>query len=447
MARQSKAWLFALALATCCVSGLVSAADLTAIRSSDGLDKSRLVIDLSDKPTSWSSAYNAEKQTVTLQLQGTTNGLKQPIQSNGSGHSLIKGVSLRQSGQNLIVDLEAVKSIQYNAFALSAPNRIVIDVFSPYTQKTSKELDEGISNVKWKTTVKEGPVMASVFKVQPSVGVSLYTSDAGAKIATLSANNRAAVGIRQLGKPASEPPQTVAGVTITSLNQLGASSQLVYNNRGYFINQELPNLQVKTKHWSLPITGINGPRTNNAVILYTRDYGTMTKTNDYGKEITVVNNKITAIRQGNSPIGVGEFVISAHGQAAQTMDAVRVGDSILLQTTPSLASVQQADSKIYRMGRPTLVNGRYVGSKRSGNMARSFLGTTANHELFVVTVDKTADTSVGVTSQEGAALLRKIGVVDALELTGQGSVDTAYKGKAVHGSNDRAYTRALLFVD
>lgn len=52
MARQSKAWLFALALATCCVSGLVSAADLTAIRSSDGLDKSRLVIDLSDKPTS-----------------------------------------------------------------------------------------------------------------------------------------------------------------------------------------------------------------------------------------------------------------------------------------------------------------------------------------------------------------------------------------------------------
>ena len=449
MARKSLRWALAFAVATLGCQSLVSATDLTAIRSSDANDKSRFVIDLSDTPTSWSSTYNEANHTVTVRVADTTNAVTEPVKSSGTQATVVKGVGLQQVGKDLTINLEANKAVQYNAFALTNPHRIVVDIFSPYTQKTTKEWDDQLSNVKWKTTVKEGPIMASVFKVQPDVAFKMYSSDTGDTVKNLSSSNRAAVGLAEAGKPLTSSVQTTSGVTITSLKQLEASSQLVYNpDRGYFINQKLPNLQAKSKHWSLPITLINGPRTANSLILYTRDYGTSTKTNAYGTEVTIVNNKVTALsHDGNSPIDLGEFVLSAHGEAADTLNSLRVGDSVLLQTTPDMMKVTQENSQSYNLGRPVLVNGRYVGTKRSANAARSFLGTTSAKELFVVTVDKNASDSVGVTMKEGAVLLKECGIVDALELTGQGSVDTAYKGKAVHGNGTKIYTKALVFVD
>ena len=47
-------------------------------------------------------------------------------------------------------------------------------------------------------------------------------------------------------------------------------------------------------------------------------------------------------------------------------------------------------------------------------------------------VDQDGKTSMGVTSKEGANLIKQLGAIDALELNGQGAADMAYKGKVIH---------------
>ena len=79
-------------------------------------------------------------------------------------------------------------------------------------------------------------------------------------------------------------------------------------------------------------------------------------------------------------------------------------------------------------------NGRFVGADSSNNKARSFIGTTKDHNLVVLTVDKAGLQSVGVTQKEGAKLLSKLGVVDGAELSNQGSVDLVVKNEYVHKS-------------
>ena len=44
--------------------------------------------------------------------------------------------------------------------------------------------------------------------------------------------------------------------------------------------------------------------------------------------------------------------------------------------------------------------GRYVGADESNNKGRSFIGTTKEHDLVVLTVDKSELQSVGVTQKK-----------------------------------------------
>ena len=58
----------------------------------------------------------------------------------------------------------------------------------------------------------------------------------------------------------------------------------------------------------------------------------------------------------------------------------------------------------------------------------------------VLTVDKAGLQSVGVTQQEGAKLLSKLGVVDGAELSNQGSVDLVVNDTYVHKATSNPTT-------
>lgn len=49
------------------------AGDLTAVRVSDYDGASRIVFDMTELPLSWTKSYNANQNTVTLNLANTTN--------------------------------------------------------------------------------------------------------------------------------------------------------------------------------------------------------------------------------------------------------------------------------------------------------------------------------------------------------------------------------------
>lgn len=55
------------------------AGNLTGVRVSNHEGTSRIVLDVSEMPVSWTQSYNEETHALTLNLGGTTNGLTGPI--------------------------------------------------------------------------------------------------------------------------------------------------------------------------------------------------------------------------------------------------------------------------------------------------------------------------------------------------------------------------------
>ena len=256
----------------------------------------------------------------------------------------------------------------------------------------------------------------------------------GKTLAAVSQAHTALVGAKVKGG-SFERPYSVASDGTIDLERISNRGTLRYTpNRGYFIEEKKPLLQAKTQKESFMITAVNAPRKENALTLYTNAYGPSTKTNDYGYEVTVANGKVINGQNGNSKLGENQYVLSGHGEAREALRKLKVGTPISIQNRPELAQVSTTGGASLQAGTMVMKNGRYVGADSSNNKARSFIGTTKDHNLVVLAVDKVGLQSVGVTQKEGANLLSKLGVVDGAELSNQGSVDLVVKDEYAHKS-------------
>ncbi len=97
----------------------------------------------------------------------------------------------------------------------------------------------------------------------------------------------------------------------------------------------LPEKYFLVNNMTVSITGVNTVRGAGAVIAYTPEYGTSTKTNEWGMEITAVDGKVVHITPdattGNTQIpdnGVVISVQSGYRDIKKLISSVRVGDSI-----------------------------------------------------------------------------------------------------------------------
>ncbi|MDU7715671.1 MAG: phosphodiester glycosidase family protein [Veillonella sp.] len=379
------------------------AGDLTAVRVSDYDGASRIVFDMTELPLSWTKSYNANQNTVTLNLANTTNKISNAADRTTHKIGVLKGMSFQPTNDGLQVRLSANQSINYHAFTLSNPNRVVVDLFSDYSQKTTKSVGASIQTANIKTAVNEGLIHAYAYSVSASGEVDL--------------------------------------------NRIQSVGVLRYTpSRGYFIEEKKPLLQAKTPKSTLVITTVNGPRRNNALTLYTSSFGESTNTNGFGYEVTVSNGKVLKVGNGNSALGNNQFVLSAHGEAIASLKSLKVGTSVVLQPRQELAKVETAGGAMVEGGTLVLHNGSYVGPKDSTNRSRSFIGTTKDEKLVVATVDKHNASSVGVTLEEGANLLTSLGAINGFELSNQGSVDVEVDGHYTHKGNETPSTYEKILI-
>ncbi len=74
-----------------------------------------------------------------------------------------------------------------------------------------------------------------------------------------------------------------------------------------------------------------GQRGSNQLIIYTREYGDRTATNEFGSEAIVVNGIVTQIYGADSVIPVNGFVISGHGNAKNWINEnITVGTKVFV---------------------------------------------------------------------------------------------------------------------
>jgi len=87
-----------------------------------------------------------------------------------------------------------------------------------------------------------------------------------------------------------------------------------------------------------PADGVNVPREDDGMVLYTAEYGKTTGTNEYGYEVTVEDGVITKLGGNNSAIPENGYVVSLHGSTARWM-RLKIVKGMLVEYDPETLNV------------------------------------------------------------------------------------------------------------
>lgn len=210
---------------------------------------------------------------------------------------------------------------------------------------------------------------------------------------------------------------------------------------------------------TVPIDGVNRVRGPNEIVAYRPAFGASTRTNAAGAEVIVAGDVVQQVLdgRGNAAIPAGGYVLSGHGRGrAALLAAFRPGDrvSLRLRLVPASGDPRWNEVRHVIGGGPRLLaDGQYVGgegfrpSLTDRRHPRTALGRLADGRIVLVVVGgRQPYHSLGMTLAELAALLRRMGATDALNLDGGGSTTLVVRGVVVNLPADEAGERPVSDV-
>lgn len=182
----------------------------------------------------------------------------------------------------------------------------------------------------------------------------------------------------------------------------------------------------------MEVTGINQPASKNGVLLYTEHFGARTPlSSDPVIEMVLDGDVVEEVRrEGGNSFEPGKVVLAVYGVPTRSISSVQPGDVLRVSQVIVGDDMQWNTVKEAVQGGPCLIrNGEVVmEDERMGDSflnrrhPRTVLGRTGKGEwLFFVGDGRSAIHSVGFTLQEATDILKKMGVVQALNLDGGGS--------------------------
>jgi hypothetical protein len=197
------------------------------------------------------------------------------------------------------------------------------------------------------------------------------------------------------------------------------------------------------------IDGVNRPRLDGELILFTPEFDRSTLTGAGGVEAVVDWGRVAAIDggNGNAAIPSAGWVLSGHGPAAAWIrDNVRDGARIEIRSDVRLTPrppfapefVVGGGPRLARAGRPVAA-GPEAGTPGfvEARHPRTAVGVRADGRILLVTVDgRQPERSVGMTVAELTALVLELGAVEAINMDGGGSTTMVAGGRVVNHPSD-----------
>lgn len=213
-------------------------------------------------------------------------------------------------------------------------------------------------------------------------------------------------------------------------------------------------------HLLANVSGINRPRLQDELIVYTEAYGTKTNTNAYGYEVVVVDGAVVQLQpQGNSTIPSGGFVLSGHGAQRDILSQLKVGDlvEVILTLHPDwtawgIDQIIGGGPRLVRSGVLDITGEAelFKDDILKGRAPRTAIGITADNKLLLVTVNgRQPHVSVGMTLEELGNLLIELGALEAMNLDGGGSTTMVIRNLVLNLPSDgkeRAVSNAIVVV-
>ncbi len=201
---------------------------------------------------------------------------------------------------------------------------------------------------------------------------------------------------------------------------------------------------------SRSLDGVNRPRGEDEIVLYTPEFHRTTLTGPGGVEAVVVEGMVTALfaGQGSSGIPGNGVVLSGAGKGGQWLrDNLRAGQTAQLRTEAGLSPKPDREPDFILGGGPFLLRGGMPvtaadpGSYDPGFMEkrhpRTAAGVRADGAIVLVVVDgRHPSSSVGMSIAELAALMTELGCAEAINLDGGGSTTMVVRGSVVNNPSD-----------
>jgi exopolysaccharide biosynthesis protein len=209
------------------------------------------------------------------------------------------------------------------------------------------------------------------------------------------------------------------------------------------------------------INGLNRPRADNELIVFTPEFHRTTLTDPNGLELIVRRGRVVESRdqKGSSLIPSDGFVISASGTPREwALKNLRIGARVRLNLNLSPVETSQANAwlratsivgggpQLIKDGRVEITNAaeKILPSFVSDVHPRTAIAKLKSGEILLVTVDgRQPGHSMGMSLTMLADLLIEFGAVEAINLDGGGSTAMVIRNKLVNKPSDATGERPV----
>jgi exopolysaccharide biosynthesis protein len=209
------------------------------------------------------------------------------------------------------------------------------------------------------------------------------------------------------------------------------------------------------------IDGLNRPRADNELVIFTPEFHRTTLTEPSGLELVVRRGQVVELRdqKGSSAIPADGFVISASGAAREwALKNLWRGARVQLNLNLSPVETEQADSwkqatsiigggpQLIKAGRVEITNAaeKILPSFVSDGHPRTAIARLKSGQILLLTVDgRQPGESIGMSLTMLADLLLEFGAVDAINLDGGGSTTMVIRNKLVNKPSDATGERPV----
>jgi hypothetical protein len=254
--------------------------------------------------------------------------------------------------------------------------------------------------------------------------------------------------VLRAGKVLSEPYRKRPGLAVSNK---GPRTRLAV------VDAEIRIEAVASKSVRRRVDGINRPRLDDELILFTPEFGPTTLTGPEGAEAVIDRDRVTAVLDGKGAASIPRSgsVLSGSGTAAAWVRAnLEAGAKVGLQSDVRLNPrpafppefVVGGGPRLVRNSRPAAAgdSGIYGSGFADARHPRTAVGVRADGRILLVTVDgRQPERSVGMTIAELSALLLELGAVEALNMDGGGSTTMVAGGRVVNSPSDLAGERSV----
>lgn len=320
------------------------------------------------------------------------------------------------------------------------------EILEKYKNMQISEVEKGVKHIKMTKYYNGQPVRINVVEVSRGVNDSLLiepaiasdTLAARSKISNIAKRENAIVAING----GYFKPQTGVPLGTLMINKKVYTGPIYdrvamgISDSGYDMARVQLRATLKTNIGDIKIDNVNQPRMlSTHVIAYTRDWGEVSPPSpQYGMQLVVDNGKLLKVSEGSGTIPQNGFVIIGPKSKLEGFLGAKKFN-LDIKINPEWQDVNHIIS-----GGPYLVkNGEiFVDmteqklSAIGGRNPRTAIGYTKDNNLILVTADGREGSSIGLTLNELANLMKQLGCVNAMNLDGGGSTVMFVNGQVVN---------------